>query len=158
MILTVITFLPLVGAAVVLFGTDRLARWIGLATTLTTLIVSVPLFWQFDKASGALQFVESANWIPEWNIAYSMGVDGISLPFIFLAALLSVLCIGVSWTAVQTRVREFYAAILVAETAMIGLFAASNFFLFFVFWELMLVPMFLLIGVWGGTHRIAQLL
>jgi NADH-quinone oxidoreductase subunit M len=83
-----------------------------------------------------------------------MGVDGISLPFIFLASLLSILCVGASWTAVQTRVREFYAALLVAETAMIGLFAASNLFLFFVFWELMLVPVFLLIGVWGGPGRV----
>jgi len=88
------------------------------------------------------------------NITYGMGVDGISLPFIFLATLLSVLCIGASWVAVQTRVREFYAALLVAETAMIGLFAASNLFLFFVFWELMLIPVFLLIGVWGGPGRV----
>jgi NADH-quinone oxidoreductase subunit M len=83
-----------------------------------------------------------------------MGVDGISLPFIFLASLLSILCIGASWTAVQKRTREFYAALLVSETAMIGLFAASNLFLFFVFWELMLVPVFLLIGVWGGPGRV----
>jgi NADH-quinone oxidoreductase subunit M len=88
------------------------------------------------------------------NITYGMGVDGISLPFIFLASLLSVLCVAVSWTAVQTRVREFYASLLVAETAMIGLFAASNLLLFFVFWELILVPIFLLIGVWGGPARI----
>jgi NADH-quinone oxidoreductase subunit M len=83
-----------------------------------------------------------------------MGVDGISLPFIFLSAVLSVLCVGASWTAVATRVREFYAALLVAETAMIGLFASTNLFLFYVFWELMLVPMFLLIGIWGGPRRI----
>jgi NADH-quinone oxidoreductase subunit M len=81
-------------------------------------------------------------------------VDGISLPFIFLAAVLSVLCIGASWTAVRARVREFYAALLVAETAMIGLFAASNLFLFFIFWELMVVPLFFLIGVWGSSARV----
>ncbi|PYS04601.1 MAG: NADH-quinone oxidoreductase subunit M [Acidobacteria bacterium] len=154
-VLTTTTFLPLVGAALILlFGSERLARWIGLATTLATLGVSLPLYWQFDKASSALQFVESADWIPSLNITYGMGVDGISLPFIFLATLLSVLCIGASWVAVQTRVREFYAALLVAETAMIGLFAASNLFLFFVFWELMLIPVFLLIGVWGGPGRV----
>ncbi len=134
-LLTIITFLPLVGAAVILLsGSERLTRWIALATTLATLAVSAPLYWTFDKTSSALQFDESAEWIPEWNIVYRMGVDGISLPFIFLAAVLSVLCVGVSWTAVSTRVREFYAALLVAETAMIGLFAAANFFLFFVFW------------------------
>ena len=154
-ILTTITFLPLVGAALILlFGSERLTRWIALATTLVTLAVSAPLYWHFDKASSALQFVESADWIPSWNIAYGMGVDGISLPFIFLAALLSVLCIGASWAAIRTRVREFYAGLLVAETAMIGLFAASNLFLFFVFWELMLIPVFLLIGVWGGPGRV----
>src|SRR5207247_3201003 len=141
-------FLPSVRAALILlFGSDRVARWIALGTTLGTFAASMPLYAGFDKASNALQFVESADWIPSLNIAYGMGVDGISLPFIFLAALLSVLCIGASWTAVQTRVREFYAALLVAETAMIGLFAASNLFLFFVFWELMLFPLFLLIGV-----------
>jgi len=158
-VLTTTTFLPLAGAVLILLlGSDRLppwlARWIALATTLATLALMAPLSWRFDKASSALQFVESADWIPSLNIAYGMGVDGISLPFLFLAALLSVLCIGASWTAIQTRVREFYAALLVAETAMIGLFAASNLFLFFVFWELMLIPIFLLIGVWGGPGRV----
>lgn len=154
-VLTVTTFLPLMGAVLILLlARERLARGIGLAVTLATLAVSLPLYLQFDKASSALQFVESAEWIPSMSIPYGMGVDGISLPFIFLATLLSVLCIGASWTAVQTRVREFYAALLVAETAMIGLFAASNLFLFFIFWELMLVPVFLLIGIWGGPGRV----
>ncbi len=154
-VLSVMTFLPLVGAVLILLpGSERITRWIALATTLATLAVSAPLYRHFDKTSSALQFVESANWIPAWNIGYGMGVDGISLPFIFLASLLSVLCVGVSWTAIQTRVRGFYAALLLAETAMIGLFAAANLFLFFIFWELMLVPMFLLIGVWGGPERV----
>ncbi len=154
-VLTVTTFLPLVGAAALLLvGGERLARWIALATTLATLAVSAPLYWHFDKTSSALQFVESAEWIPGWNINYSMGVDGISVPFIFLASVLSVLCIGASWTAVRTRVREFYAALLIAETAMIGLFAASNLFLFFMFWELIVVPLFLIIGVWGSSGRV----
>ena len=114
-ILSITTFLPLVGAALILLvGGERRARWIGLITTVATLAISAPLYWTFDKGSTVLQFVESAEWIPGWNIAYGMGVDGISLPFIFLAALLSVLCVSVSWTAVQTRAREFYAALLVA--------------------------------------------
>jgi NADH-quinone oxidoreductase subunit M len=154
-ILTVITFLPLVGAALVLLSrSDRLARWIALATSLGTLAVSAPLYWRFDKGSNYLQFVDSADWIPALKIPYGMGVDGISLPFIFLAAMLSVLCVSVSWTAVSTRVREFYAALLIAETAMIGLFASTNLFLFFVFWEMMVVPTFLLIGIWGGPGRV----
>jgi len=154
-VLTSTTFLPLVGAALILLlGSERLTRWIALATTLATVAVSAPLYGNFDKSSSALQFVEVREWIPSLNITYGMGVDGISLPFVFLASLLSVLCIGVSWTAIQSRVREFYAALLVAETAMIGLFAAANLFLFFVFWELMLIPLFLLIGVWGGPGRV----
>ena len=136
-----------------LLRSDRLARWIALVTTLTTLAVSVPLYLGFDKTSSALQFVERTPWIPSWNVVYGMGVDGISLPFIFLSAVLSVLCVGASWAAVQTRVRDFYAALLVAETAMIGLFAATNLFLFYIFWELMIVPLFFLIGVWGGAGR-----
>jgi len=153
-ILTVTTFLPLVGAAVTLASGERAARWIGLATTVGTLAVSVPLYLGFDKTSSALQFVESVRWIPSWNITYGMGVDGISLPFIFLSTVVSVLCVGASWTAIRLRPREFYSTLLVAETAMIGLFAATNFFLFYVFWELMVVPMFLLIGVWGGESRV----
>jgi NADH-quinone oxidoreductase subunit M len=153
-ILTTMTFLPLVGAGAILLFSARLARWIALTTTLTTIAVAVPLYLRFDKTSSALQFVEAAAWIPSWNVGYGMGVDGISLPFIFLSALVSVLCVTVSWTAVQLRVREFYAALLVAETAMIGLFAATNLFLFYVFWELMIVPLFLLIGVWGSAGRV----
>jgi NADH-quinone oxidoreductase subunit M len=144
----------LVGAAAILLSSERLARWIALATALSTLAVSAPLYLRFDKASSVLQFVETRPWIPSWNVVYGMGVDGISLPFIFLSVVLTVLCVGASWTAVQTRVREFYATLLVAETATIGLFAATNFFLFYVFWELMVVPMFLLIGVWGGPNRV----
>jgi NADH-quinone oxidoreductase subunit M len=153
-ILTVTTFLPLAGAIVILLVGDRLARWIALATTLLTFVVSFPLYLDFDKTAIGLQFVESVPWIPSWNIAYGMGIDGISLPFIFLSVVLSVLCVSASWTAVQTRVRDFYAALLVSETAMVGLFAATNLFLFYIFWELMIVPMFLLIGVWGGPNRI----
>lgn len=153
-VLTATTFLPLVGAAAAFFCREKLARWIGLATTLATLAVSVPLYLRFDKTSSALQFVEAVPWIRSLNVGYGMGVDGISLPFIFLSVVMSVLCVGASWTAVRVRPREFYATLLVAETAMIGLFAATNFFLFYVFWELMVVPMFLLIGVWGGSGRV----
>jgi NADH-quinone oxidoreductase subunit M len=153
-ILTVITFLPLAGAVAVLVFGERLARWVALVFAMATLVVCTPLYVHFDKSSSALQFVETKEWIRAWNVVYSMGIDGISLPFILLSALLSVLCVTVSWTAVQTRMREFYAALLVAETAMIGLFAAANLFLFYVFWELMIVPMFLLIGIWGSSGRL----
>jgi NADH-quinone oxidoreductase subunit M len=154
-VLTATTFLPLVGAVVILFiRGERLARWAALATSLATLAVSAPLYLRFNKNSSRLQFEESASWIPQWNIDYQMGVDGLSLPFIGLVVLLTVLCVGVSWTAVSSRVPEFYASLLIAETAMIGFFAAANLFLFFIFWELMVVPLFLLIGVWGGRARV----
>ena len=153
-VLTVTTFLPLLGAVVILVLGNRLARWIALATTLATVAVSTPLYLGFDKTSPGLQFVESVPWIRSWNIVYGMGVDGISVPFIFLSVVLSVLCVSVSWTAVQNRTRDFYAALLISETAMVGLFASTNLFLFYIFWELMIVPMFLLIGVWGGPSRV----
>jgi NADH-quinone oxidoreductase subunit M len=153
-VLTVVTFLPLAGAVAVFVFGERLARWVALGFAMATLVVCAPLYVLFDKGSSAPQFVETKAWIRAWNIPYSMGIDGISLPFILLSALLSVLCVTVSWTAVQTRMREFYAALLVAETAMIGLFAAANLFLFYVFWELMIVPMFLLIGIWGSSGRL----
>ncbi len=153
-ILSVAIFLPLLGAAAILAFGERQARWIGLAATLATLVVTLPLYFQFDKSTAALQFGETIPWIPSWNVVYSVGVDGISLPFIFLSAMVSVLCVTGSWVAIQLRRREFYASLLVAETAMIGLFASTNFFLFYVFWELMIVPVFLLIGVWGSGRRI----
>jgi NADH-quinone oxidoreductase subunit M len=153
-ILTATTFLPLAAAVLVLLAPERFARVLALAATVLTLVVSMPLYLHFDKASTELQFVESVPWIPSWSIVYGMGVDGISLPFIFLSAVVSILCGSASWKAIDTRVREFYAALLVSETAMIGLFAATNLFLFYVFWELMIVPMFLLIGVWGGANRV----
>src|SRR4030095_2437586 len=106
-ILTTTTFLPMVGALAVLLCSDRLARWIALATTLATLAVSVPLYLELDKASSALQFVEVRAWIPSWHVAYGMGVDGISLPFIFLSAVLSVLCVSASWSAIKTSTCGF---------------------------------------------------
>ncbi|MEE2777309.1 MAG: NADH-quinone oxidoreductase subunit M [Acidobacteriota bacterium] len=153
-VLSVTTFLPLVGAVLVLVLPERRARWVALATAVLALGASAPLYRTFDKSSTGLQFIEQRAWIPTWNIDYSMGVDGISVLFIFLATILTILCVGASWAAVRTRAKEFYAALLVAETAMVGLFAASNLFLFFIFWELIVVPLFLLIGIWGGSRRI----
>lgn len=153
-ILTATTLMPLVGAVAILVSRERLARWLALLTTLATFVLSLPLYLRFDRTSSAVQFAETWRWIPSWNVAFGLGVDGISLPFIFLSTVVGVVCVTASWTSIQLRVREFYTALLVAETAMIGLFAATNFFLFYVFWELMIVPMFLLIGVWGGVGRI----
>ncbi len=154
-LLTVITFLPLVGGLILLLMRgERLIRWTSLLTTVVTLTVALPLLSDFDKSTHHMQFVETHPWIAAWGIEYAVGVDGISVLFVVLAALLSVLCVAVSWRAIDTRVKEFYLALLIMETAMIGVFVSLNLFLFYLFWELMLIPMFLLIGVWGGPNRV----
>ncbi len=154
-ILTVTTFLPLAGALIILLLRRAvLIRWFALATTITTLIVSLPVYKHFDKATYKMQFVEIYPWIPAWNIHYKVGVDGISVLFIFLVTILSILCVTVSWKVIQTKTKEFFISLLILETAMIGVFVSLNVFHFYLFWELTLIPMFLLIGAWGGSNRI----
>ena len=154
-VLTVCTFLPLAGALIIIFmRRDSLIRWLALGTTVATLIVSLPIYKHFDKTTFKMQFVEIHSWIPAWNIDYKVGVDGISVLFIILVAVLSILCVTVSWKAIQTKIKAFYISLLIMETAMIGIFVSLNIFLFYLFWELTLIPMFLLIGIWGGQNRI----
>jgi NADH:ubiquinone oxidoreductase subunit 4 (subunit M) len=112
------------------------------------------LYKYFDKTTHKMQFVENYPWITTWNINYKVGIDGISVLFIILVTILSILCVTVSWRVVQHRLKEFFVSLLVLETAMIGIFISLNAFLFYLFWELTLIPMFLLIGVWGGQKRI----
>ncbi len=154
-ILTVSIFLPLAGALIILFlGRGALIKWLALAITVATFIVTLPIYKYFDKTTYKMQFVEIHSWIPAWNINYKVGVDGISVLFIILVTILSILCVSVSWKAIQTKTKEFYISLLIMETAMIGIFVSLNIFLFYIFWELTLIPMFLLIGVWGGRKRI----
>jgi len=154
-ILTVTVFLPVIGALLVLFMRNASTiRWITLIVTIATFIVALPLLNNFDKTTPKMQFVEQHPWIPSWGINYFIGIDGISILFIFLTALLSILCVLVSWKAIETKVKEFHLAILIMEAGMIGVFVSLDFFLFYIFWEAMLIPMFLLIGVWGGPQRI----
>jgi len=154
-VLTVCAFLPLAGALIIIFmRRDSLIRWLALGTTVATLIVSLPIYKHFDKTTFKMQFVEIHSWIPAWNIDYKVGVDGISVLFIILVAVLSILCVTVSWKAIQTKIKAFYISLLIMETAMIGIFVSLNIFLFYLFWELTLIPMFLLIGIWGGQNRI----
>ena len=154
-ILTLTTFLPIIGAVFILFlRNDALIKWAALITTIAVFIVSLPIYKHFDKTTYKMQFVESHSWIPLWDITYKVGVDGISILFIILTALLSILCVTVSWKAIQNKVKEFFISLLIMETAMIGIFVSLNLLLFYLFWELMLIPMFLLIGVWGGPNRI----
>ncbi|MGY8709629.1 NADH-quinone oxidoreductase subunit M [Bradyrhizobium sp. 18BD] len=157
-ILSVTTFLPLVGALIVYLsrGDDEAAkrnsRWIALWTTLITFAVSVILVMRFDPNSADFQFVEKAAWLAT-GITYHMGVDGISLPFVILTTALMPFCIIASWK-VTSRVREYMMAFLILETLMVGTFSALDLVLFYLFFEGGLIPMFLIIGVWGGPRRV----
>jgi len=154
-ILSIVTFLPLAGAILLLFvNNDRAARWIALIFTLADFAVSIPVVIYFDTHTHNMQFVEHYKWIPSWNISYYMGVDGISVLFVFLSALLGWICVLASWKAIDKKVKEFMISLLVMQTAMIGVFCALDFFLFYIFWEAMLIPMYLIIGIWGGPNRI----
>jgi NADH-quinone oxidoreductase subunit M len=158
-ILSVVTFLPVVGALLVYIsrGDDeagrRNSRWIALWTTLITFAVSVILVWRFDASQPDFQFVEKASWLAS-GITYHMGVDGISLPFVILTTALMPFCIIASWRSVTMRVREYMMAFLILETLMVGTFAALDLVLFYLFFEGGLIPMFLIIGVWGGPRRV----
>jgi NADH-quinone oxidoreductase subunit M len=158
-ILSVVTFLPVVGALLVYLsrGDDEAARrnsrWIALWTTLITFAVSLILIMRFDPSQPDFQFVEKASWLAS-GITYHMGVDGISLPFVILTTALMPFCILASWKSVTVRVREYMMAFLLLETLMVGTFAALDLVLFYLFFEGGLIPMFLIIGVWGGPRRV----
>jgi NADH-quinone oxidoreductase subunit M len=157
-ILSVVTFLPLLGALFICLvrGNDNLAkgtaRWVAMWTTLVTFAISLLMVMRFDPTSADFQFSESHPWLGVAN--YHMGVDGISLPFVILTTALMPICILASWTSVQKRVKEYMIAFLVLETLMIGTFSALDLVLFYLFFEGGLIPMFLIIGVWGGQRRV----
>jgi NADH-quinone oxidoreductase subunit M len=154
-ILSWTVLLPVIGALLLLFmRNSTLIRWTTLLVTAATLVISLPLLTNFDKNTYKMQFVERYEWIPSWGINYFIGIDGISVLFVFLTTLLSILCVLVSWKAIENKTKEFHIAILTVEAAMLGVFVALDFFLFYIFWEAMLIPMFLLIGVWGGPQRV----
>ena len=152
--LTLVIFLPLVGVGALLLVKESAARQIALGFSSLTLLVSLPLWGLFENGLAGMQFVERHQWIASPPINYTVGIDGISLPLVLLTTFLTPLCVLVSWTSVQTRVREFMISLLVMETATVGVFCALDFVLFFIFWETMLIPMYLLIGVWGGANRV----
>ena len=155
-LLSLITFFPLVGAlAIALLNKEAKgnARWIALYTTLFTLGAAVYLWGQFDAGNAGFQFVEEMDWLGG-SIRYKMGVDGISMLFVVLTAFLMPLCILASWEAIEERVKEYMIAFLVLETLMLGVFCALDLILFYLFFEGGLIPMFLIIGVWGGARRV----
>ena len=159
-ILSLVTFLPLAGAFIIMMvrGEEevvaRNARWTALWTSLITFALSLVLWVRFDKSSAEFQFVERVDWLPDFGVSYHMGVDGISVLFVLLSTLLTPLCILASWDSVKTRVREYMVAFLVLESMMVGMFCALDFVVFYIFFEAVLIPMFLIIGVWGGARRV----
>src|SRR5690349_13210164 len=159
-ILSLTTFLPLVGAAFILLirgepdVVARNARNVALWTSLITFVLSVFIWLNFDNSTPAFQMVERVEWIPAFNVYYHMGVDGISVLFVLLSTFLTPLCILASWEAIRERVKEYMIAFLVLETLMVGMFCALDFILFYMFFEGVLIPMFLIIGVWGGPRRV----
>jgi NADH-quinone oxidoreductase subunit M len=159
-LLSVITFLPLVGALVLLlpaFGRkerENAVRFVANGFGIAGFLVSLPLWFGFDREAAGFQFVERAAWIPSIGVQYLLGVDGISALLILLTTLLGAIAILSSWTAVTERVRAYYVFLLLLQTGMIGVFCALDMFLFYVFWEVMLVPMYFLIGIWGGARRL----
>jgi NADH-quinone oxidoreductase subunit M len=152
--LSLLIFLPLAGAGALFVVHERHARMVALAATIADFLIALPLWWLFEPSSSRMQFVEHVAWITSPPIHYSLGVDGISLPLMLMTAALMPLCVLISWESIVTRVRTFMAVLLIMEAAMLGVFAALDFVLFYVFWEAMLIPMYLLIGVWGGPNRL----
>jgi len=155
-ILSLLIFFPILGAIVLLFinkekpGTIRVVT---LIFSLIEFIFSLPLFFAFDSKTAAMQFVEDWWWVQSYGISYKLGIDGISLLLVLLTTFLTVLCILCSWTAITFRVKEYMISFLFLETGMIGALVALDLVLFYVFWEVMLIPMYLLIGVWGDPKR-----
>ena len=159
-ILSLVTWLPLVGCAVLMSirGEEavvaRNAKWAALWTSLIVFFISLKLWIDFDPSYVGFQFTESANWLPAFHVGYRMGVDGISVLFVLLATALTPICIIASWESVHNRVREYMMAFLALETMMVGMFCAADFILFYIFFEAVLIPMYIIIGVWGGPRRV----
>jgi len=155
-ILTIVTFLPLAGALLLtLFpNRDRDVKWFALGITMITLLASLHLPWHFDRSQAGFQFEQNVQWISHPNIHYHLGIDGISLWLVVLTTFLLPLCVLISWKSIHGSVKEFFILMLVLETAMLGVFVALDLFLFYFFWEATLIPMALIVGVYGHGRRI----
>src|SRR3972149_1961225 len=155
--LNLVTFFPLLRGLVLLFLKDRedLARWVSLGTALITFGISLWVLSMFDASNPELQLPVVRDWIQVagWNIRYALGVDGLSILLVLLTTFLTPIAILSTWHAVEERVRDFQLFFLLLEVGMIGVFLAQDLFLFYVFWEFTLVPMYFLIGIWGGAQR-----
>jgi NADH-quinone oxidoreductase subunit M len=153
-ILTLVTFVPLAGAIVIALSPTSWARRLGLATALLAWALSLALAAGFQAGIGGFQFKEEASWIPLFGIEYKLGVDGLSLALVVLTTTLTWISILASFRPIQTRIKEYMVSFLILEVGMTGVFLALDTFLFYIFWEVVLVPMYLIIGIWGGSNRI----
>ncbi len=157
-ILSLSIWVPVLAGILVLFTGDdknaRLARWLALAGSLAGFLVTLPLYTRFNFSDGGFQFQEGFHWIPSFNINYHLGVDGIAVPLILLTSFTTFIVVIAAWEVIQKRVAQYMAAFLIMSGLMIGVFSALDSILFYVFWESMLIPMFLVIGIWGGPNRV----
>ncbi|MBL3526860.1 MAG: NADH-quinone oxidoreductase subunit M [gamma proteobacterium endosymbiont of Lamellibrachia anaximandri] len=156
-ILSLTIWLPIIGGIMVLASGDRepnATRWTALIVAALTFVSSLPLWFGFDSGTAAMQFVERASWISQFKIEYYLGVDGISMPLIILTTFITPLVIIAGWEVIKYRPSQYMAAFLIMEGVMVGVFSSLDAMLFYVFWEAMLIPMFIIIGVWGGPNRV----
>ena len=156
-ILSIVIWLPIIGGVLVLGSGDRapnVSRWLALSVAILTFLLSIPLYTGFDTGTAQMQFVENSPWIPAFDVNYHLGVDGISMPLILLTTFVTILVIIAGWEVIQYKPSQYMAAFLIMEGVMVGVFAALDAMLFYVFWEAMLIPMFIIIGIWGGPRRV----
>jgi NADH-quinone oxidoreductase subunit M len=157
-LLSAIVFLPALGALLIILtvprSRDETLRWSGLAVSVATFVLSVPVWVRFDGSDPDMQFEEALSWMPSLGVGYHVGVDGISVLLVLLTTFLMPLALASAWHAIEERTKEFVIAMLLLETGMLGVFVSLDLFLFFVFWEAMLIPMYFVIGVWGGANRV----
>ncbi|HEY4366023.1 MAG TPA: NADH-quinone oxidoreductase subunit M [Steroidobacteraceae bacterium] len=156
-ILSVLMWLPIIGGGVLLALGERaaaLSRWLALLVTLATFLLSTQLYTHFDTSTAQMQFVEHMQWIVRFNAWYALGVDGISMPLIVLTTFITPLVIIAGWTVIEKKPNQYFAAFLILEGLMVGVFASTDALLFYVLWEAMLIPMFIIIGIWGGARRV----
>ncbi|TLY78770.1 MAG: NADH-quinone oxidoreductase subunit M [Gammaproteobacteria bacterium] len=156
-LLSVIIWLPIAAGVLVLLLGERnivAGRWLALLASIATLLASLPLIAHFDTSTAAFQFIERLPWIARFDAYYALGVDGISLPLVLLTAFMTILVVIAGWSVIESRAAQYFAAFLIMEGLMIGVFCATDALLFYFFWEAMLIPMFLIIGIWGGPRRV----
>ncbi|MEX0907706.1 MAG: NADH-quinone oxidoreductase subunit M [Gemmatimonadota bacterium] len=153
-VLTALIVVPVIGAGLAMTLREEQAKYVALTTAAVTFLASLPLWFTFNTASASMQFGVRASWIPQWGISYALGIDGISLLLVLLTTALFPIAILGSYRYIARRNRPFYAMMLLLESGVLGVFMATDLFLFFMFWEVMLVPMYFIIGIWGGERRV----